>query len=548
MTVTGDTKSLELSDLLQSFESHQRSCTLVLTTESGKAHIYFREGKISALVTDGRAKLGDLIEAWRIVPPRHLEEARRKRRRSKRSLVELLVQAGAVTEEKLRAAAEAALVEDVSDLIATGTKSFEFSNEEAPPPVFDADEIALKLGIPVSATLLEAARRTDHWTMIRKSIPSDTATFIAREHVEIPPDLEDKALGEQLMLALDGTRNVAEVANLFPHARMQAHECMARFVRDRLVRAAASEDLLAVAQSLERDAPEHARRVVARGLEVEPQNTKLLALESRLAGRLDDPKAAAAALKLTAHVHLEAGDTARARQALDQARALDSSDAAIRERILAIDLDEGRFAEAVRDGMQLVALYRAPGLHAKAREVLERLIEADPVSLELRLELARTQVDSGDPEAAVEGLTRHGKKLVSREEYVDARKVYEEVLAIGPSHRAAKVALEMIDKQIFAQRRARLRGLRRIGWFLLAGLAVAALVALEVSARLDYVRTTRLVEREELIEQRRYADAIHSFQEMARRHPFTPTVLFDVANRIDDLRAKLPKSSDGAGK
>src|SRR5262245_34239075 len=116
MTVTGDTKSLELSDLLQSFESHQRSCTLVLTTESGKAHLYVREGKISALATDGRAKLGDLIEAWKIASPRALEEARRKRRRSKRSQVELLVTAGAVTEEKLRAAAEAALVEDVSDL------------------------------------------------------------------------------------------------------------------------------------------------------------------------------------------------------------------------------------------------------------------------------------------------------------------------------------------------------------------------------------------------------------------------------------------------
>lgn len=548
MTVTGDTKSLELPDLLQSFESHQRSCTLQLTTESGKAHIYLREGKIAALVTEGRAPLADLIEAWKIVSPRALEEARRKRRRSKRSLVELLVQAGAVTEEKLRTAAQAALVEDVSDLIATGTKSFEFSNEEAPPPVFDADELALKLGIPVSATLLEAARRTDHWTMIRKSIPSDTATFIAREHVEVPPDLEDQALGEQLMLALDGTRNVTEAANLFPHAKMQAYECMARYVRDRLVRAASAEDLLAVAQTLERDHPEQARRVVARGLEVEPQHPSLLAFEAKLAGQLDDPKAAAAALKLTAHVHLEAGDTARARQALEQARALDSSDAAIRERILAIDLDEGRFPEAVRDGMQLVALYRAPGLHAKAREVLERLIEADPVSLSLRLELARSQVDSGDPEAAVEGLTRHGKKLITREEYVDARKVYEEVLSIGPAHRGAKVALEMIDKQIFSQRRARLRRLRRFAWFALAALVLAGLVTLEVQARIDLVRTTRLIEREELIEQRRYADAIHSYRQLARRHPFTPTVLFDVANRIEDLRAKLPKSADGGGK
>jgi len=492
--------------------------------------------------------LAELLAAWKLASPRQLEDARRKRRSSRRSLVEILVSAGAVAEAKLREAAESALVEDVSNLIATGTKSFEFSNDEEPPALFDADKLALKLGIPVSATLLEAARRADHWTMIRKSIPSDTATFIARDHVELPADLDDPALGKQLMLALDNTRNVSETANLFPHARLQAYECMARFVRDRLVRAAAAEDLVTVAASLEQQQPEQARRILARGLEVEPHHLGLLALEAGLAGRLDDPKAAAAAQKLIAHVLSEASDTARSREALLVARTLDPSDAAIRERILALDLDEGRFAEAVEDGMQLVAIYRAPGLHAKAREVLERLVESDPISLEIRLELARSQVDSGDPEAAIDGLTRHGKKLVSREEYVDARRVYEEVLTIGPRHKAARLALEMIDKQIFAQRRERRRRIKRFALTGFGGIALGALLTFEVAARIDLVRTTRSVAREELIEQRRYADAIHSFEELAKRHPLTATVLFDVQSRIDDLKAKLPPPSSEKAK
>jgi tetratricopeptide (TPR) repeat protein len=323
---------------------------------------------------------------------------------------------------------------------------------------------------------------------------------------------------------------------------------MARFVRDRLVRAAGAEDLVAVAGSLEQQQPEQARRIIARGLEVEPHHLGLLALEAGLAGRLDDPKAAANAQKLIAHVLAEAGDTARSREALLVARTLDPSDAAIRERILALDLDEGRFAEAVQDGMQLVALYRAPGLHAKAREVLERLVEADPISLEIRLELARSQVDSGDPEAAIDGLSRHGKKLVSREDYVDARRVYEEVLTIGPRHKAAKLALEMIDKQIFAQRRERRRRIKRFALASFGGIALGALLTFEVAARIDLVRTTRAIAREELIEQRRYADAIHSFEELAKRHPLTATVLFDVQSRIDDLKAKLPPPSGAKAK
>ena len=494
MTVTGDTKSLELPDLLQNFEAHQRSCTLVLTTETGKAHLYMREGKIAAFATDGRASLADLIAAWRLVTPRHLEEARRKKRKSRKSLVEILVQGGAVAADKLRAAAEAALVEDVSDLIATGTKSFEFSNDEEPPALFDADELALQLGIAVSATLLEAARRTDHWTMIRKSIPSDTATFIARDHVELPSDLEDPALGEQLMLALDGTRNVAEAANLFPHARLQAYECLARFVRDRLVRAAAAEDLVVVAGSLEPDAPEQARRVIARrprSRAPPPQPARARGAARRAARRTEGGRRRAQARGARDARGGRHGAVARGARPGPHARPGRRGDPRAHPRARPRGGSLRRSGAGRHATRRALPRARPPRQGARGPRAARR--GRPDLAREIRLELSRSQVDSGDPEAAVDGLTRHGKKLVSREEYVDAHQVYEEVLTIGPTHKAAKVALEMIDKQIFAQRRERRRRIKRFAVAALAGVALGALLTLEVAARIDLVRTTRLV-------------------------------------------------------
>ncbi len=539
MTVSGDTKCLKLPDLLQSFEANLRSCSLALTTETGKAHLYVREGKIAALVADGRPPLVDLLATWKVVSQRALDDARRKKGKSRKSsVVELLVQSEALAPTKLRAAAERALAEDVTNLVAAGAESFELFDAEEPPELFDPDELALDLAVPVSATLLEAARRSDTWLMIRKSIPTDTATFVGRDGVELPADLEEPEMAAKLLAALDGGRNVKETVDLFPSCRLLAYSYVARFVRDRLARPAAAEDLATVASSLETTDPQHARRVVGRGLEVEPHHLHLLELEGRLAKRLKEPKAAAAAAKVMAHVFLEAGDTARSREALDQARLLDPTDAAVRERILALDLDEGRFAEAVQDGMKLVALYRAPGLHAKAKEVLARLVEADPKSLQLRLELARTLVDSGAPEEAIEGLLRHGKKLVAAENYVDARMVYEELLSIAPSHKEARRSLEMIDQQIFKHRRERRRRIQRLTLAVLCLIAFGRLAWLEVAAQIDLEKTTSEVSREELIEQRKYADAIAKYEELAERNRFTWTARYCVSKRIEELKAK----------
>ncbi len=340
MPVTGDTKSLDLSDLLQTFESHQKSCTLDLVTETGPARLRIRSGAFAALAIGGRPRLVDRLVAWKLVTARQVENARRRRGRSRRAVGTFLVESGAITAEQLREAGQQSLVEDLCDLIANGASSFELREDgaDARPadadevleeeaeersdaaPTFDPDERALALAVPIGATLLEAARRSDHWSRVRKSIPSDTATYVARENVALPADFEDPELAARLFASLDGTRTVKEATQDCARDRLAAYDCLLRFVRDRLVRIASAEDLFALASSLEKSWPQRARPLVERGLEAEPHHLGLLALGARLAKRSGDPKAAAATFKLMAHVFSESGDTERARRALVQAR------------------------------------------------------------------------------------------------------------------------------------------------------------------------------------------------------------------------------------
>jgi tetratricopeptide (TPR) repeat protein len=391
----------------------------------------------------------------------------------------------------------------------------------------------------VEHVLLESARRADHWKLIRKVIPSDSVHFVALEGVDFPADIEDPNLARQLLQILDGTRDVREVVGLFPQRAFLAYLVLSRFVRDRLVRAAEADDLVRAAAVIAQTNPERARHILDHGLETEPQHAGLLGLAIRLAEEVGDPEGAAAALKVLAHLKLETGVEEEGHQLLLRARELAPGDTSVRERLLAMAIEAGQKDEAIHEGLNLVNLYRAPGLHAKARVVLERIVELEPDSVELLGELARTRVESGDPKGAIKELIRTGKRFISQEKYTEARQIFREILSIEPSHAEASHAIELIDSETYRRRRQKFRQLtRRLAAVAAVGV-FAVLLYFEGAARVRYAEATSEVSREKLIEEQRYREAIQRFEEVAKRHPYTLTTLFDVRRRVQDLRAKI---------
>lgn len=543
MTMRGDNGSFDLGDLLHSFETHGKSGRLVLTREGGDAQLLFVKGKVTAFAAPGRPSLPEILLASGAIDPRQLANATRKRGRSRRPLCEVLVGAHAIAAEALFATAEGFLFEALADAVAAGCEAFDFAEGAGDPGRFDPEELSLKLAVPVGSLLLEAARRQDHWALVRKVIPSDTAHFVARAGASVPEDVDDQDLAGRILAALDGTRSVAEVGARFAHARFATYLLLERFVRERLVRVACGDDLATTAASLQESDPARARGVVRRGLESEAHHQGLLALEARLAEGMEDHAAAAAALKVLAHLKAELGETDEPERLLSHARRLAPADPAVSERMLTLLLDQGRREDAIAEGRRLVELYRAPGLHTKAREVLARLVALEPGSIELRLALAREQVDCGEAQDAVRALLRLGKHLVSREGYAIARTVFGEVLSIDSGSQEARWSIEMIDKETFARRRERSRRLRRRVVGAVAAIVFGVVATFEARARADFLATTSRVDGEELIEDRRYEAALELYREVAARHPITLTTCIDVERRMADLEAKLARAA-----
>ncbi len=395
MGVSGDLATIDLADLLQNIEAHARTGTLILHLEEGDARLFFGVGKVAAMTRANRPSFAESLVLGGQLTRRRLDAAEKKAKSGKRCVAELLVGARVFTFETLHELAEHRLHEDVADLIADARGAFQFDEGKEPGPHFDADEVSLKLALPVAPLVLEATRRIDHWAEIRKFVPSDAMHFRVREGARPPAGVEDQELASAMLTALDGSRSAFEVVAMFPDRRFLAYKLLGDLVRDRIARPVTGDDLLALATTVRSDDATRARQIVRRGLDGEPHHQALLELDAALAEELEDTAGAASAWKLLAHLHTEAGRTEAAAAALEQAKRLTPNDASLWERTLQLALAQGRRADAVREGMRLVELYRAPGLHTRAKAVLERLLVVDADAPDLHIEFARTAVDCG---------------------------------------------------------------------------------------------------------------------------------------------------------
>jgi len=546
MALQGDLRTLELTDIVQNLEMHRRSGTLAVDGAHGTSCIYFREGQIALLAHEHRPTLiEDMVRAG-VLAEDVVKAASKRRFGRKKPLAYALLKKGLLDQETFRGFAQGRLLEDVCDFLSSDTGAFSFTAESPPAGLFDPEEQHAELAMDPRSLLFEAARRKDHWPMIRGQVPSDAVHYLPVP-TAAPAVQGDAALAEELLARMDGVRNVRAVMQSFPHRRFEAYELLAELVAGQAVMAAGPDDLAALARdSAEVDA-ELSWRIVSDGLDTHPHHFGLLAQKQALAEARGDDAQVVEALKVIAHLKLESGDRHGAVEDLARASRLAPNDPSIGERTLDLAIQDGQVDQAVAVGLRLAEVYRVPGLHTKARAVFERLVELVPDSWELRRELARAQVDCGDHDGAVGGLERHGKQLLAQAADQQARAVYAEILALVPKHRGARKIVKLIDDRVLEQRRARRRTLVRRAVLVAVGVPALTLLLFEAAARVAYSRAERRIEELELIESRRYAEAAEILTAVRARYPYTPTALFDVRSRVARLRAKGARDEPGGG-
>mgnify|MGYP001393649828 CR=1 FL=1 len=540
MTLQGDLSTLDFAGLFQNLEAAQKSGLLsVQTSGQGETSLYFHQGKLALIAYAGRPELAEILVVSGAVSARELEVAKKRKKSSKRPLTEVLTAMKVVEEGQLARVAASRLTGEACELINTGGGAFVFTEGPIPRGIFDPEERALGITLPAGPLLLEAARRSDHWRMIRERVPSDSTHYVIARTPRTPSEPSQAQVLEQMLPLLDGSRSVTEIVAAFPHRRFEAYQLLADLAETQAIRLAAATEMNKLIQEISRHDRERAMTLLERGLAANPRNLNLLCTKALLAEELGQLEQASEALKVAVHLQLESGAKADARKGLDRLKELGPEDPFVWERSLELALQEGRNEDALEDAGQLVELYIGPGLFKKAAGVLEKMVELSDGAWEHVKALAHARADAGEREAAVEGLEECGAKELAKENYVFAHKVYAEILALDPESESARETIGEIKSGELARKKAMWRKVK--GRAVLGLCAVGALCALfyEVLARRAFVAAQLEVTQRGLIESGRYAQALEVYAQLRAEYPWATVSLYDVRRQISELEAKL---------
>jgi hypothetical protein len=537
MGLNGDLATLDLAGLFQNLEAARKSGVLTIHDGREVSRLGFVDGQLAAVAYEHRPGVGEFLVAAGCVTADDLARAAKGRRKS-RTLVDQLVDAGLVEREALVACIRARIVDEACELLMTRAGRFEFDDGGAGEGLFDPEERALGLALPASPLLLEAARRADHWKMIRERIPSDSVHYELARQPKAPANPAAAELQERVLALLDGTRSLGELAAHFPHRRFEVYELLSELAASRTIRRCDPNELAKRVRELAPRDRARAWELLERGLELDPHNLTLLATKALLAEQLGELEQACEALKLVAHIELERGAAAGARSALERLKTLDADDPFVWEKSFQLALDEQRTADALADGKRLVALYRGPGLHKKACGVLERLFALAGEPWDLVRELAQLRAAAGDVPGALDVLDRYGSARLAEESYGLAKRAYDEMLAIDARSKRAKLALEELASGALARRRAFWRKLRRRALLGLAALVLLPWAGYEAFARKAHMDATRRILREGWIEQARFGEAIEALRSVASSYSWASVARYEVPQSIAELEAK----------
>ncbi len=543
MSLQGNLATLDLTSLFQSLESARKTGLLTVRDELEETQLFFAEGRLALITESRRPGLIDFLVEAGVLATEALDRAKKHKRRGQ-SIGAALVDAEAISAAQLSEVAKARLTDDACEILARGASTFEFAECEKPPTNFDAEEHALAMGLDICPLLLESARRSDHWSMIREHLPSDSVHYRVAKPPREPADRAQARFLAQVVKLLDGSRSVRDVVAQFPTRRFAIYQLLADLAKSQTIRAVAVAELNEQVLELARRDRKRARALLERGLEKSPHHLALLRTKAQLAEKMGEKHEAGEALKEVAHLELEGSDREAARGTLLRIKALEPSDPFGWEKSFEMALEDGRGDDAAADAKALNEIYRKLGLHQKTVGVLERLSALVGTKWEVVRDLSRAHAAAGEVDAGVKCLERYAASLIELESYPAACKAYEEVLAIQPSSAKAKETLQHVKSGALAKRKARMRKLRRRLFAYFLGFVVLPWLLSEALARHAYVEATRSLVRGRFLESGRLAEARSVYDAVRAKYPWTLTALFEIDPVLAELDLRIAESSD----
>ena len=212
MALRGNLRDFSLPDVFQLVTFSRKTGVLRIVREDGaQGSVWFREGEVFFASSNWHsAPLGERLVGAQRITAQALKrglELRTAEGEGGRRLGQILVDEGYITESVLEGFVTEQIQDTIFDLMRWDEGEFDF---ESMPDVVDED---IGLTVSIENVVMEGSRRLEEWSRIRKKIPSVDVVFkMATAPGEGTFEISLKPIEWQLLLQIDGTRSVAELA------------------------------------------------------------------------------------------------------------------------------------------------------------------------------------------------------------------------------------------------------------------------------------------------------------------------------------------------
>lgn len=224
MSITGNLKTMELSELLQWIAQGNKTGTLVIDDGQIEKTVSIKAGRIiSSASTDPKEYLGHFLVSHGFIDEHTLAAAMERQEATGILLGKILIELGKISQAELDRMLRLKADESIYDLFSRQSGEFRFVEEEVDRPG------SVPVSLEITALVLEGVRRLDEWTRIREIIPSLEAVPVTV--TELPASVTDDPSDRQILELVDDDRSVEEIL-LESHANeFRVCQTLARAVR-----------------------------------------------------------------------------------------------------------------------------------------------------------------------------------------------------------------------------------------------------------------------------------------------------------------------------
>ena len=204
MGISGNLKTMQLSELLQWLSLGQKTGTLLIQGHGVEKRVYFQGGRINtSSSSDQREYLGHFLVSHGYITEEELKMAMEVQEESSILLGKILVMINAISETDLLRLMRKKAEESIYDVFLWEEGEFEFMDGELP------ELKMVPLSLDVTGIIMEGLRRFDEWQRIRRRVPN---AQVVPEIVR-PLNLETLDALEKLIIPyIDGQRTIEEIA------------------------------------------------------------------------------------------------------------------------------------------------------------------------------------------------------------------------------------------------------------------------------------------------------------------------------------------------